>query len=251
MRQASSARGQALAMAVCVALLTRVASAQSGLPRTPDGKPDLQGIWQAVNTAAWDLRDHGARLGAPAGQGVIDGGEIPYQPWALEKQRENFANRAKADPEAKCYQPGVPRATYMGLPFQIAQTPKFISILYEYVHTYRIVHMGGKRPDEYQVWMGDSRGRWEGDTLVVDVANMTGQTWLDRAGNFHSDALHVVERYTLITPDHIDYEATLEDSKVFTRPWKIRMPLYRRKERNAQLLEYECYAYLGEEGGRR
>lgn len=244
--------GQVIAVAAWIALLPSSVAGQASLPRTADGKPDLQGIWQAVNAAAWDLRDHVGRLGVPAGQSVIQGDGIPYQSWAQEKQRENFSNRATADPEAKCYLPGVPRATYLGLPFQIAQTPKYISILYEYGHAYRIIHMNGtKHPDaSIDFWMGDSRGRWDGDTLVVDVTNFNGETWLDRAGNLHSNALHVVERYTLITPDHIDYEATLEDPKVFTRPWTITMPLYRRKERNVQILEYECPAYLADEGGR-
>ena len=102
-----------------------------------------------------------------------------------------------------------------------------------------------KGPLEF--WMGDSRGRWEGDTLVVDVVHFNDQTWFDRAGNFHSDALHVVERYTPIDATHIDYEVTIDDPKVFTRPWKMSMPLYRRVERDAQVLEYACEAYEAEE----
>lgn len=213
--------------------------------RTSDGRPDLQGIWQAMNTAFWNIQDHPAQLGIPAGQGVVEGNEIPYQPWARAKRDENFAKRLTADPEAKCYMAGVPRITYMPYPFQIVQAANQVTILYEYVHTLRNIHMDGRHPDTPFEWfMGDSRGRWEGETLVVDVVSFTDQTWFDRSGNFHSADLHVVERYTRTGPDHMSYEATLEDPKVFTRPWTIRMPLYRRQERNMRILEYECYAYL-------
>ncbi len=214
-------------------------------PRTPDGHPDLQGIWQVMNTAAWDIQDHSAQLGVPAGQGVVEGNEIPYQPSALAQKQENFKNRATADPETKCYLPGVPRVTYMPFPFQIVQTPEKLTILYEYIHTIRYIYTNGSKhpPGHIDWWMGDSRGQWEGDTLVVDNIHFDPQTWFDRAGNFHSDALHVVERFTRTGPDHINYEATIEDPKVFTRPWKMSMPLYRHVEKNSELLEYECYAY--------
>ena len=214
-------------------------------PRTADGQPDLQGIWQALNTAAWDIQDHAARAGVPAGQGVVVGNEIPYQEWALAQKQENFENRSTADPEAQCNMPGVPRITYMPYPFQILQFSDRILILYEYIHVTRTIYMDGSPHPEGHIdfWMGDSRGHWEGDTLVVDVIHFNDRTWFDRAGNFHSDALHVVERYTPTGPDHLLYEATIEDPKVFTRPWTMRMPLYRRQEANIQLLEYECYAY--------
>ena len=214
-------------------------------PRTPDGQPDLQGIWQVVNTAAWDIQDHAAQLGMPAGQGVVAGNEIPYQSWALVKKEENFENRLTADPETKCYMPGVPRITYMPYPFQILQFPDRVLILYEYVHVTRTIYMEGSFHPEGHIdfWMGDSRGRWEGDTLVVDVIHFNDQTWFDRAGNFHSSELHVVERYTPTGPDHLSYEVTIEDPNVFTRPWTMSMPLYRRQESDVQLLEYECYAY--------
>jgi hypothetical protein len=218
-------------------------------PRTRDGQPDLQGVWQVLNTAAWDLEDHNARLGVPAGRGVVEGGVIPYQPAALARKRENFDKRATLDPESKCYLPGVPRITYMPYPFQIVQQADKVSILYEYLHTIRYVYTNGnphpKGPIEW--WMGDSRGRWEGNTLVVDVVHFNDLTWFDRAGNFHSSALHVIERYTPTGPDHMLYEATIEDPNVFTRPWKISMPLYRRQERDAELLEYQCHAYLLEQ----
>ena len=229
------------------ALLLATGTAAQGtatLPRTADGKPDLSGVWQVLNTANWDLQPHHAQKDTPAGLGVVDGDEIPYQPWALAKKKENYESRATADPEAKCYLPGVPRATYMPYPFQILQAPNHIAIVYEYAHAVRRIFMNTPHPEGPIEWyMGDSRGRWDGDTLVVDVVHFTNQTWLDRAGNFHSEALHVVERFTPITPHHLQYEATIEDSKVFTRPWKISMPLYRRMEKGLRVLEYECYAY--------
>ena len=225
-------------------------------PKNTHGQPNLQGVWQAVNTAAWDIQDHSgqrfpglpARFSVPAGQGVVEGGEIPYQPWALEQKRKNYENRMTADPEAQCYLPGVPRITYMPYPFQIFQFPDRVVFLYEYLHTTREIFTDGSRHPDIPVdfWMGDSRGRWEGNTLVVDVTLFNDQTWFDRAGNFHSGDLHVVERYTPTGPDHLRYEVTIEDPKVFTRPWKMQMPLYRRQEPNSQLLEYECYAYARE-----
>ena len=220
-------------------------------PRTPDGKPDLQGIWQVLNTAAWDIQDHVARLGVPAGQGVVEGNDIPYQPWAAAKKKENFENRVKADPVEKCYLPGVPRIMYMPYPFQIFQTATATVILYEYVHAVRMIYTDRPHlPGHIDSWMGQSRGRWEGDTLVVDAVDFNDQTWFDAAGNFHSDALHVVERYTRTGPDHIAYEATIEDPKVFTRSWKMNMTLYRRQEKNAQILDYECHALEEEAAGR-
>ena len=214
-------------------------------PRTPNGQPDLQGIWQVLNTAASDLEDHQARLGVPAGQGVVEGGAIPYQPWALAKKKENFEKRATLDPETRCYLPGVPRATYMPYPFRILQQADRIAIIHEYVRAIRYIYMNGNPHPRGHIdwWMGDSRGRWEGNTLVVDVIDFNDETWFDRAGNFHSDALHVVERLTPTGPDHLLYEVTIEDPKVFTRPWKMSMPLYRRQEKNVELLEYECGAY--------
>ena len=225
-------------------------------PRNALGQPDLQGVWQVLTTANWDVQDHTgqrfpglpARFSQPSGQGVVVGNDIPYQPWALAKKRENFANRATADPEQQCYMPGVPRITYTPQPFQIFQFPDRVVILYEHLHiTREIFTNGSKHPTiPVEFWMGDSRGRWEGDTLVVDVTLFVEDTWFDRAGNFHSDELHVVERYTRTGPDHIQYDVTIEDPKVFTRPWTMRMPIYRRQEANVQLLEFECYAYARE-----
>ena len=233
---------------------TPAAGAQ--ISRTPDGKPNLAGIWQVLNTAAWNIQDHHAdafpglpiRFGMPAGSGVVEGNEIPYQPWAAAKKKDNYANAANLDPETKCFLPGVPRIMYLPFPFQLVQTPRQVTMLFEYVHATRNIFMDSphlKGPIEW--WMGDSRGRWEGDTLVVDVVHFNDQTWFDRAGNFHSEALHLIERYMPTSPDHIDYEITVEDPKVFTRPWKMSMSLYRRKERNVRLLDFECYTF-GEEG---
>ncbi len=232
-------------VAAAVALwLAPIPAAGQALPRSSDGKPDLSGIWQAVNTAAWDVLPHPAQPGVPAGLGVVEGNEIPYNAAGAAKQKENFANRAPADPESKCWLPGVPRATYMPFPFQIVQTPNQISLLYEYAHTVRNIFMNSPHPKgPIEWWMGDSRGRWEGDTLVVDVVHFNAETWFDRAGNHHSEELHVVERYTPMNANHINYEVTIEDPKVFTRPWKMSMPLYRRMDRNMQILEYECYAF--------
>ena len=219
-------------------------------PRTADGKPNLNGIWQALNEANWDLEAHaasqgpvlalGAQFSVPPGVGVVDGGAIPYKPEALAKKKENFANRTKEDPEVKCYMGGVPRSTYMPYPFQIIQGTGTIMMAYEYAGGVRIINMGKPTEAPVDSWMGWSNGRWEGDTLVIDVTGLNDQTWFDRAGNYHSDALHVVERYTPRSADTLMYEATIEDPNVFTRSWKISMPLYRRVEKNAQILEYKC-----------
>ncbi len=220
------------------------APAATSFPRAADGRPDLSGIWQVLNTAAWNIEDHSAAAGIPGGQGVVEGNEIPYLPSALAKRNENFKNRATADPETKCYLPGVPRIMYMPFPFQIVQTPHYIVMAFEYVHAVRHIFFNGQHPEgPIDWWMGDSRARWEGDTLVVNVVHFNDQTWFDRAGNFHSDALHLVERFTLLDRDHINYEVTVEDPKVFSRPWKMSMPLYRRVEKNIQILEYVCQSF--------
>jgi hypothetical protein len=215
-----------------------------GVPRTADGKPDFTGIWQVMNTADRNIQDHVGEKGAAAGRGIVEGNEIPYRPEALRKKQENFRNRDAADPNTKCWMPGVPRIMYMPYPFQIAQGPKQISILFEYIHGIRNVFMEGPHiRGPLDLWLGDSRGRWDGDTLVVDVVDFNDETWFDHSGNFHSDALHVIERYTLTGPDHIQYDVTIEDPKVFTRPWKMSTILYRHKEKDVQLFEYECFAY--------
>jgi hypothetical protein len=250
----------ALAVAAILALADAPVAGQPKTtykaPRAADGKPDLNGIWQAVNAANWDIEHHAARQGpvialgasfsVPPGLGVVEGGTIPYTPEALVKRNENRADSMNRDPEARCYMPGIPRATYQGFPFQIVQTPQHILMAYEFANASRIVYMNTKEESPSAFWMGWSQGRWEGETLVVDVTGFTDQTWFDRSGNFHSDALHVVERYTATGPDHLWYEATIEDPNVFTRPWKMSMPLYRRVEPNAQLLEYICVEFAEE-----
>jgi hypothetical protein len=225
-------------------------------PRTADGKPNLSGVWQVLNTANWDIQGHAARAGPapqygalwaiPPGLGVVEGGELPYLPDAAVKKKENFDNRYTRDPEVKCYLPGVPRATYMPYPFQIVQSKDTILIAYEYAGAVRTVNMDKPQEAPIDSWMGWSNGHWEGETLVVDVTGLNDQTWFDRAGNFHSDALHVVERYTPRGPGTLNYEATIEDLKVFSRPWKMSMILYRHEEPNPQLLEFKCVEFVEE-----
>ena len=242
----------------------------STVPRLANGKPDLNGIWQALNEANFDIQMHVARpamalragphgpvpaaavvaLGAvgavPPGVGVVEGDALPYRPEALATKRENQANWLTRDPEVKCYLPGIPRATYMPYPFQIVHSASNLLIAYEYAGAVRDIFMTDPGPAPVDSWMGQSVGRWEGDTLIVDVTALNDQTWFDRAGNFHSDALHVVERYTRTSRDVIAYEATIDDPKVFSRPWKMSMALYRRQEPNAQLMDFKCVEFVEE-----
>jgi hypothetical protein len=239
--------------AACV-ILFLVASAcartqpTSNLPRTADGKPNLQGVWQVRNSAAFGLEDHVARNNGPAGRSVVEGRTIPYLPDAA-KQRLTLASNPQNDPLSKCYMPGVPRIMYMPFPFHIYQTPEHIAITFEWSQVHRTIHTNGVLgPEGIDFWMGDSRGRWDGDTLVVDVKDLNDKTWFDTTGTFHSDQIHVVERYTMTDPDTIRYEATIEDPKVFSKPWKIAMPIYRHKDRD-RILEYQCQAELEEASG--
>jgi hypothetical protein len=224
-------------------------------PRASDHKPDLNGIWQAMNTGDWDLSPHTAQAGPvvslgalgaePGGIGVVEGGSIPYLPEALKKKAENYKRRFTDDPDIKCYMPGVPRAVYMPFPFQIVQSSKVVMISYEFAAASRTIFMG-TAPAVDESWMGTSTGHWEGDTLVIDVIRLIDRTWFDRAGDFHSDALHVTERYTPVSHDVMHYEATITDPKVFSRPWKISMPLYRHVEPNARLMEFRCAEFVEE-----
>jgi hypothetical protein len=226
------------------------------IARTTDGKPNLNGIWQVNNSANYDLEDHAAYGGplvaagavgaVPAGYGFVEGGTIPYKPEALAKKKSNFEKRASLDPEVKCYLPGVPRAMYMPLPFQIVQNGHDIMMVFEYASGARRIEMDTIPRAPVDTWMGYSGGKWEGDTLVIDSKGFNDSSWLDRAGNFHSDALHVVERLTPISADALRYEATLEDPNVYSRPWKLSMPLYRRLEPNLQLLEFKCAEFVEE-----
>jgi hypothetical protein len=225
-------------------------------PRTADGKPDLSGIWQALNTAEWDIQAHdakpgpvvvmGAEGGIPAGLGVVEDGPLPYRPEALAKKKENEANWLALDPVVKCFLPGLPRATYMGFPFEIVQSPQYVAFTYEFDFASRVVNIGMKSKAPVDSWMGWSSGSWDGDTLVVDVTGMVEDTWFDRAGDYHSDALHLTERYTPTGPNSLLYEVTVDDPKVYTRPWKMSMPLYRRLDKNIQLLEYNCVPFVEE-----
>lgn len=243
---------------------------QAEIPRLPDGRPDLNGIWQALGNAHWDIEPHVARpalamqpgpvvpvpanevlaLGAvgavPSGYGVVVGGEIPYLPEALAVRNENREHWLERDPEIKCYLPGVPRATYMPFPFQIFQSDRKFLIAYEYAGAVRDVYLEDPGPAELDSWMGQSVGHWEDDTFVVEVTGLHEGSWLDRAGNHHSAALRVAERYTMNGPDHILYEATLEDPETYARPWTIRMPLYRNIDPNARLGQFKCVEFVEE-----
>ena len=238
--------------------------------RLVNDRPNLNGIWQALNSANYDVERHMARpamqlrdgphgplpavpvlrLGAtgavPGGMGVVEGGKIPYTPETQAKREENRRHWIDRDPEIKCYMPGVPRATYMSFPFQIFQNENSFFIAYEFAGAVRNIYLEDVGPAETDSWMGQSVGRWEGDTLVVDVTGQTDQTWFDRSGTHHSNQLRVFERYTLISPNHIQYEATIEDPEVFTRPWKISMPLYRRMEKDARLMDFKCVEFVEE-----
>lgn len=231
-------------------------SSAADIPRTADGRPDLSGIWQVLNSANWNLELHTASQGAvetlgaigavAPGLGVVVGGQIPYLPEAAAQRDENFRNRRTEDPEAKCFRPGLPRATYMPYPFQIFHTDSDIFVAYQYAGAVRTIFLQERVDIPVESWMGWSNGRWEGDTLVVEVTALNGQTWLDRAGNFASSNLRVVERFTPVGPSHIRYEATLEDPNVYSEPWTISMPLYRRIEPNMRLLEFKCVPFAEE-----
>ena len=267
----SAAVGAGIAMAV-----TRSAGAPSSRPsRTADGKPNFSGIWQANNEAHWDLQAHearpgivtqpgvypyefarvpaapvlalGAAAGVPGSTGVVEGdGQIPYKAEAAALKKENAENWIDRDPEIKCFLPGIPRAMYMPYPFQIVQSTNKIQMAYTFANAARTIHLDKVEGPPDDTYMGHSVGRWDGDTLVVDVTGFNDKTWFDRAGNYHSAALKLVERYTPITPDAIRYEVTIEDPEVFARPWKISMPLYRRLEPNSQLVEYPCIEFSEE-----
>ncbi len=264
----------AVSALVAVAALWYAVSGQGqgqgpGVARAEDGNPDLNGIWQAVTTANWDIETHQAEAGPhpevmgawgaqPGGMGIVEGGTIPYTPEALAEKQENLENRMvvmptndpsrfdTGDPELQCYRPGVPRANYMPFPFQIFQNAEQILITYEYKGALRLVNLASNEAAPAGSWMGWSNGRWEGDTLVVDVTGFNGLACLDRAGNFATDALHVVERWTPMGANHLMYEATIEDPNVYTQPWTISFPIYRRLEPNVQLMEFNCVPFVEE-----
>jgi hypothetical protein len=246
---------------ICLLVVAITASSATAFGQTRErperigGKPNLNGIWQALNTANWNLEGHSAeqieefwQLGSlaaiPAGQSVVVGGTIPYLPAAEARRDENRAGWPAADPETKCYMPGIPRATYMPFPFQIVQGDTDVILFsYTFANANRPVFMTDHQIAPVDSWMGRSNGSWDGDTLVIEVNSNIADTWLDRAGNHHSNRMIVTERYTPIDDHLMQYEATIDDPETFSRPWTIRMPLYRHVEENARLLEFNCVEY--------
>ena len=254
-------RGQIVAASLTIGLLVGAVPARSQryfteVPRTSEGRPDMSGVWQALSNAHWNIEPHvadyavlpelGAQFAIPPGQGVVEGGEIPYLPEARAARDENFRNRLGNDPEAKCYLGGVPRSTYMPYPFQIFQNTDNVIIIYQFAAGLRNIFVGGTREAPIDSWMGWSNGHWDSDTFVIEVTGVNGETWLDRAGNFTSANARIEERYTLIRPNHMQYEATITDPTVFSRPWTMRMPLYRRVESDLQFLEFKCVPFSEE-----
>jgi hypothetical protein len=238
-------------------------------PRNASGQPDLNGIWQALNTANWDLEAHeaaagpvlqlGAAYAVPSGPGVVVDGPIPYTPDGLAMKKKYAANALREDAEVKCYLPGVPRMMYMPYPVQIVQSADTIVMMSEFASALRTIYINGTARPPADTWMGWSNGKWDGETLVIDSRGFMGATvgaldeegavhvrFLDRAGNYHTDGLHVVERIRRTGPDHLQYEATIEDPNVYTKPWTIRMPLYRRVEPNMRLGEFKCEEFVGD-----
>ncbi len=252
----------AAAMTLCAATgyaqQKAAAPAKSARPARVAGQPNINGVWQAMNSANWNLEAHSAEalkgfwqlgsLGAiPAGQSVIDGdGKVPYKPEALAKRDANRAGWPKSDPETNCYLPGIPRATYMPFPFQIVQGGGNILFVYSYATANRIVYMSNHQQPPVDTWMGWSNGHWDGDTLVVETNGFNDSTWFDRAGNYHSGALKVTERFTPVDESHMNYSATIEDANVFTRAWTVSMPLYRHTEPQAEVFEFKCVPFVEE-----
>lgn len=255
MKRAAIKLSVLMASAIC---LSPPLSAEplSEFPRAADGHPDFSGVWQSLNTAHWNLEPHvsdypvvadlGAQFAVPPGLGVVAGGKIPYLPEAIAQRDANFANRLLADPEGKCYLGGVPRSTYMPYPFQIFQDEHQLAITYQFATGLRRIAIGGTDEAPLDSWMGWSNARWDGDTLVVDVTGLNGQTWLDRAGNYASATAKVTERYTPLSANHIRYEATIEDAAVFSQPWTLSMPLYRIVDEDFRMLEFKCEPYAEE-----
>jgi hypothetical protein len=235
-------------MAACVLLMPALASSQNSaggrIPRQANGKPDLSGIWQTTSAADFDLEPHTGRKDAPPGLGIVEGGSIPYTPEALAKKHKNFENRGTADPRLKCWTLGTPRGIYYPEPFEILQRPQDLTLVFEFGDSVRTIHTDGTLhpvDTDHEFWLGDSRGHWEGDTLVVDVRDFNDQTWLSRAGDWHDEALHIVERWQLIDANTLDYKATIEDPNVYSKPWNIEVFLYRHREKDFELIENYCY----------
>jgi hypothetical protein len=237
------------AVAAAIATLALGACARDEAPFSPprlwDGTtPDFRGIWQVRDTAYVNLEGHPGEGDIAASPGIVvdpPDGKVPYTAEALARRQENYRTRTTADPSIRCYQAGVPRATYLATPLQILQSPGNFAIVYEENHAFRVFHPE-ERPhfDATNWWMGDTRYRWDGDTLVADVVALTDQLWLDQAGNFHSTAVHIIERYRMTGPDTLEYEARIEDPEVYTRPWTLRTVLHRVTEPGARIIEDEC-----------
>jgi len=246
------------------------APSTSAIPRGPDGKPDLNGIWQVLSNANVNLEASAPKaafalvpgdfvpvpapevvaLGAvgavPATFGVVEGGVIPYKPEALAQRDANRENWLTSDPEIKCYMPGVPRATYMPHPFQIFHSDKAVFFAYSFAGAVRNIYLEDPGEAPLDSWMGQSYGHWEGDTFVVEVTALDDRTWFDRAGNYHSYKMKVTERYTLVSANVMEYEATIDDPETFERPWTINMPIYRRLEEGFELPQFKCVEFVEE-----
>ena len=234
------------------------AHASTMAPATIGGHPNINGVWQALSGAEFGLEPHSAQtapapqtereMGAiaaiPASLGVVEGGMIPYLADAKKVRDENAKAGPMKDPEANCYLPGIPRATYVtNMPFQIIQGGGDILMAYEYDSANRVIAMGPVGIPPIDTWMGTSYGKWEGNTLVVTTLAQNGETWLDRTGDYLTNSATVTERFTLKDKDHMNYEVEIQDPAVYSRPWKISMPLYRRVEPNAQILEFKCVPF--------
>ena len=217
------------------------------MPRTADGKPDMTGYWAArFNQAIFDVEDHPQpQPGIPRGKGAIvdpSDGRIPYKPEAAAKAHDLAQNHMYEEPEAHCWESGVPHSAYQQFGFQIVEPAGYLLINFEYAHSYRIIPTDN-RPHiapSVKLFMGDSVGHWEGDTLVIDTTNQNGKTWFDMAGNFTTPNIHVVERITPVDANTISYEATIEDPTIYTRPWKIAGTWGRRLEKDYEQLEFAC-----------
>ena len=241
----------ALALAQAPARGGPTTDPRTAVPRTSDGKPDLTGVWQGGSTrrGSWDEANSGLGVGGtgrdptapanPPSQQVIQE-PAPYQAWAAQKVLESYNKRGIDDPTGFCLPPGLPRATIVGLfPIQIIQTPQQIAILYEYMNVFRVIALNAKHPDDVvPTYMGDSVARWDGETLVVDVIGFNDKTWLTGTGTLHSEQLHLTERYTRVDKDRINYDVTIEDPKVLTKPWTIHSSMMLLE--GTRLQEYIC-----------
>lgn len=269
-KAALSAVLMTVSMAMAASMPAPVEAQSREIPRTAAGHPDMNGLWQAMGNAHWDIEPHAARpalalepgpvvpvphrqilaMGAvasvPSGYGIVDGGAIPYTTEALAQRDENREMWLERDGVIKCYLPGVPRATYMPFPFQIFQSDSHMAVAYEYAGGYREIYLEDPGEPQVDSWMGQSYGQWDGDTFVVRVDGFNGESWLDRAGNFTGYGTTVTERYTMIGPDHIQYEAEIDNPETFTRPWTISMPLYRNIDPDARLGQFKCVEFVEE-----